>query len=198
MLVPDTHRERRVARADRKRLVAQLSGEVEGLSRRLLARHPKRVLGDLRLDTRSHRGRRSEEPIRGRQSFDPLVRTLEVVVLDEESYPPLAVLVVGEHRPRQQLLPQRFPEPLDLPAGLRMLRPALHVRDAVAFELGFELRRATPGRVLAALVGQDLFGRSVLGDAARERFQHQHASLVMRHRQTHEISRVIIQERRHI
>ncbi len=78
------------------------------------------------------------------------------------------------------------------------MRPALHMRDAVALQLRLELRRAAPGGVLPALVGQDLFRRPVLCDATRERLQHQHASLVMCHRQAHQVAGVIVQERRHI
>jgi hypothetical protein len=78
------------------------------------------------------------------------------------------------------------------------MRPALHVRDAVALKLRLELRAPPPGGVLPALVGEDLPRRPVVCDAARERFEHQHASLVMRHRQAHQIPGVIVQERRHI
>ena len=67
------------------------------------------------------------------------MRALEVVVLDEQRHPTLTVLEVGEHGAREQLLPQRFPEALDLAAGLRMVRSALDVPDAVPLELGLEL-----------------------------------------------------------
>jgi len=79
-----------------------------------------------------------------------------------------------------------------------MVRPALHMRDPVALELRFELGRSTPGGVLPSLIRQDLPRRAVLCDPTRERLQHQHASLVMRHRKAHQISGVIVQERRHI
>lgn len=126
------------------------------------------------------------------------MRTLKVVVLDEQRHAPLAVLEVREHRAREQLLPQRLPEALDLAAGLRVVRAALHVRDAVALELGLELGRPPPGGVLAALVGEDLTRCAVVGDAARQRLQHQCAPLVMRHRQAHQIATVIVEERRHV
>ena len=198
MLIPDSHAQRRRARADRKRPVSQLTCQVERLHRRLLAREAQRVLGHLRLDRCAHGGSGSKEPIRRCEPFEFLMGALEVVVLDEQPHPPLAVLEVGEHRPRQQLFPQRLPEPLDLPAGLGMVRPALHMLDAVALKLRLELRAPTPRGVLAALIGQDLPRRSVLGDAAAEGFEHQHASLVVRDRHTHQVARVIIQERRHI
>jgi hypothetical protein len=117
---------------------------------------------------------------------------LEVVVLDKKRYPALAVFEVGEHRAREQLLPQRLPEPLDLPAGLRMMWPALHMGDAVTLELGLELGAPAPGGVLAPLVGQDLPRRPIVCNAACERLEHQHASLVMRHRKTHQVAGVIV------
>ncbi len=69
-----------------------------------------------------------------------------------------------------------------------MMRAALHVSDPVALQLRLELRRASPGGVLAALVGQDLPRRPIVCDATRKRLEYQHASLVMRHRKTHEIA----------
>lgn len=78
------------------------------------------------------------------------------------------------------------------------MRPALDVPDAVALELGLELGITPPAGVLPALVGQDLARHAVLGDPARERLQHQRAALMMGERQTHQIARVIIEERRHV
>jgi hypothetical protein len=150
---------------------------------------------DVRLDGRAHRRGGAEEPIRRRQSLQRLVRALEVVVLHEQPHPSLAVLEVGKHGARQELLPHRLPESLDLAAGLRVMRAALHVCDPLSTQLRLELRRAAPRRVLPALIGQDLARRTVLGNAARQRLQHQRASLMVRHRQAHQIARVIIQER---
>ena len=78
------------------------------------------------------------------------------------------------------------------------MRTALDVFYAVTLELRFELRRAAPGGVLPTLIGQDLPRRSVLGDPARECFENQHASLVVRHRNAYEVAGVIVQEGRHI
>jgi hypothetical protein len=188
VLISHPHIERGAARADGNRAIPELAGQVEGFSERLRLRQAQRVLLDLRLDARPHLGSRTEEAVCGGQSLQALVRALEVVVLDKKRNPPLAVLEVGEHRAREQLLPQRLPEPLDLAAGLRMMRSALHMRDAVALQLRFELGRATPGGVLPSLIGEDLPRRAVLCDAARQCLQHQHAPLVMRHRQAHKVT----------
>lgn len=198
MLISHPHVQRRAACADGKRPIAQLSGQVKGLPQRLLLRQAQCILLNLRLDARAHRTRRAEEPVGGREAFQSLMRALEVVVLDKERHPPLAVLEVGEHRAREQLLPQGLPEPLDLPAGLRMMRTTLHMHDPMTLQLRLELRRSAPSGVLASLVGQDLPRRSILCDAARERLQHQYASLVMGHRKAHQVAGVIVQERGHI
>jgi hypothetical protein len=166
VLIAHPHVQRRAAGADGNRAIAELAGEVEGLSDRLRLGQAQCVLLHLRLDARTHLTCRPEEPIRRRQPLDALVRTLEVVVLDKERHPALTVLEVGEHRAAEQLLPQRLPEPFDLPAGLRVVWPALHMRDAVALELRLELRAPAPGGVLPALIRQDLPRRAVLGDAA--------------------------------
>ena len=126
------------------------------------------------------------------------MRALEVVVLDEQSHAPLAVLEVRKHRARQELLPQGLPEALDLAAGLRVVWAALHVRNTVALELRLELGRPPPGGVLAPLVGQDLAWCTVVRKGARERLQHQSAPLVVRHRQAHQIARVIVEKCRHV
>lgn len=198
MFIAHSHAQRRAACADGKRLIAQLSGQVKGFPQRLLLRQAQRVLLNLRLDARAHLTCGAEVPIRGGQALKSLMRSLEVVVLDVKPHSALAVLKVGKHRAAEQLLPQRLPEPLDLPAGLWMVWPALHMRDAVALQLRLELRAPAPRGVLPTLIRQDLPRGAVLGDPARERFQHQHASLVMRHRQAHQIPGVIVQERCHV
>jgi len=100
VLIPDSHIERCAARADGKRAVPELTCQVKRLPQRLLLRQAQCILGYLRLDARAHHTRRAEEPIRRRQAFEPLMRTLEVVVLEVQRHAALAVLEVGEHRPR--------------------------------------------------------------------------------------------------
>jgi len=78
------------------------------------------------------------------------------------------------------------------------MRTALDVLDPVTLELRFELGRAAPGGVLSALIGQDFPRRPIRCDPARKCLQHQHAALMVRHRQAHQVSGVIVQERRHI
>jgi len=97
-LITHPHVQRGAARTDRKLLIAQLSGKVKRFARGLFTREPQGVLLNCRLDRLSHRGCRPEVPIRRRRSLDPLVRALEVVVLDKKRHPTLTVLEVREHR----------------------------------------------------------------------------------------------------
>lgn len=126
------------------------------------------------------------------------MRALEVVVLHEQRHAALTVLKIGKDRAREKLLPHRLPEPLDLAASLRMMRTALEVHDPLTVQLRLKLRRSTPSGVLPPLIGENLPRRSVLSNTTRERLEHQSAPLVMRHGETHQVARVIIQERRHV
>ena len=119
-------------------------------------------------------------------------------MLNEQHRPTLAVIEVRKHGAREEFLPHCLPEPLDLAAGLRVMRTALDVTNTVTAKLLFKPRLAPPSGVLAALVGQDLARRAVLRDTARESLQHKRAPLVVRHHQAHDIARVIIQKRRHV
>ena len=126
------------------------------------------------------------------------MRAPEVVGLDEESDPPLAIVEIREDRPREKFLPQRLPEALDLAQRLRVVRPALDVPDALPAQLLLEIGVPAPRHVLPSLVGQDLARRAVLRDPARQRLQHQRRALVMRHHQRHQEARVVVHEGRHV
>lgn len=78
------------------------------------------------------------------------------------------------------------------------MRPALHVPNPIPSQLLLEVRRAAPRRVLPTLVGENLPRRAVVRDASRQRFHHQRALLVVRHRDAHQIARVIVQESGHV
>ena len=181
LLGPYAYLQARAARVDREVPVAQAPDQIEGLPCGLLLRKPQRVLCHRCLDRRAHLRRGTEEPIRGREPFQPLVRALEVVVLNEQRRAPLAIVEVGEHGAREELLPHRLPEALDLAAGLRVVRAALHMPNAVAPKLLLEARLAAPRGVLASLIGQDLARRPVIGDTPVERLHHKRAPLMVRH-----------------
>ncbi len=192
--VADLDAQRAAGGGDAEVLIAEATDEVEGFLRRLLLREAQRVRGDLRLHGRAHVRRRAEEAVGGHEPVEPLMRALEVVVLDEERDAPQAVREVGEHRLAQKFVPQRFPEAFDLAERLRMLRPALAVANAAALEELLEFRFAAPRDVLSALVGEHLARLAVLRDAALERVDDQARLVVVRHRPRHEVARVVVHE----
>jgi hypothetical protein len=177
---------------------AQTAHQIEGLSLRPLPGQGQRVVGHALLDGRPHLRRRPEETIRRHRATNALVRAAEVVGLDKQRDPTLAVVEVRKHRPREKLLPQRLPESLDLSQGLRVVRAALDVTDTLAMELGLEVGVPTPGDVLASLIRQDLTWSAVLGNPTSQSFKHERRTLVMRHHQRHEVPRVVVHEGGHV
>jgi hypothetical protein len=178
--------------------ISQPPDQVEGLLRRLLLRLTQSVGLDVLLDRRPHLGRRSEIPVCGHQSAQRLVRPLEVVTLDEESQPPLAIRKVREDRAAEKLVPQRLPEALDLSECLGMLRPALDVPDPILPQPLLEEGLASPRRVLSPLVGQDLLRHTEACDSSLERLEDQRPLLMVRQDEAHEEARVVVHEGRQV
>jgi len=110
-----------LVRFDHHRLVAHAPHHVKGLHRLAaqgqflhVGRHPA-------LDRRLHLLVDGEEPVGRRQPLQRLVRPFVVVVLDPVGQPIAGFLDALEARPRQELLLQGLPEPLDLPQRHRMM-----------------------------------------------------------------------------
>jgi hypothetical protein len=185
-------------RGDRQIAIAKPSHEVERFLQRLLLREPKRVVRHALLHRRAHVRRGAEESVGRHQSSECLMRPLEVVALDEERNPPFAVGIVGKHRPRQKLVPKRFPKPLHFAHGLRVLRPALHVPYPVQPQLLLEVRLATPRRVLPALVGENFPRLPIRRDAALERLDDELRPLMVRQVVRHDEARVVVHEGRQV
>jgi hypothetical protein len=161
-------------------------------------RQLQRVASNRLLDRFPHLRARSEEAVRRHQPTQRLVRALEVVRPEVQLQPPGAVHEVGEHRPRQELLPQRLPEALNLSQCLRVLRPALHMGDTLPPQLAAELTLPAPHRVLPPLVRQDLPRRSVRRDPPEQGLHHQARLLMVRQRVAHDEPRVVVHERRQV
>jgi hypothetical protein len=192
--VSHAHREPAPSRGDAQVLVPQPPHQIEWLARRLLLRQTNRVFRHCLLDGLAYVRSRPEVAVCRHQSLDALMRALEIVVLDKQLQPALAVREVREYRARKEFLPQRLPEAFDLAQGLRVLRPALAMRDALAPQFLLKSRGPAPGRVLPALIGQHLLGDPEAGDAALQRFHHQLRLLVVRQRMPHDEARVVVHE----
>jgi hypothetical protein len=128
--VPDLYAKRTTGGCDAEILIAEATDNIKRLLRSLLLSETDCVRLDLRLDRSADLRRRTKIAVRGDTAVDPLVRTLEVVVLDEELDSPKSVGEVCEDGFAKEFLPERFPKPFDLSERLGMLRPALAVRDA--------------------------------------------------------------------
>jgi hypothetical protein len=178
--------------------VAETAHEIKRFARRLLVREAHRVVRDLLLDDRAHLRRGAKESVGRHEARERLVRSLKVVRLHEEVHASHAVGEIRKDGLRQKLVPERFPEALNLAERLRVLRAAFHVLDAFAAQLFFEFRRAAPRRVLATLVRQNLAWRAVVFESALERVHHELALLMMRERVRHDEARVVVHEAREI
>jgi hypothetical protein len=164
----------------------------------LLVRKPHRVALHAAFDRFAHLRRCAEEAIRRHETLQRLVRSLEVVCLHEEPQTPLAIREVRKHRSRQKLVPEGFPEALDLPECLRMLRAALHVMNPLAPKLLLEFSLASPRRVLATLVREDLSRHAKRSDRSPQRLHHEFGALMVRDHVRHEKARVVVHEGREV
>ena len=117
-----------------------------------------------------------------------------VVILHPEPDPFTGRLEALELGAVEELLPDRFPEALDLAERHGVVGPALQVVHAVLLELGFEAGRAPPARELPALVGEQLLGHPVLRDGPAVDLQHVLRRLAAEDVQPHHVAGVIIQE----
>jgi hypothetical protein len=98
LLLADPHCQRGTARVDRQVPVTQPTDQIKRFTRWLRPGQTQGVVRHCRLDRRAHRRGGPEEPIRRRCAVEPLMRPLEVVVLEEVADTPLAVLEVSKDR----------------------------------------------------------------------------------------------------
>jgi len=198
LLPAHLHAQPAARRADRKVSVPEPPHQVKGLAWRLLEGQPLRVVRHRTLDRAPHVLGSPEIAVCRHQTPQRLVRPLEVVAVDEEPQPLLAIREIRKDRLRQKLVPQRLPKPLRLAHRLRMLRPTLDVPDALPPQLPLEFRLPAPRRVLPTLVRQDLLGRPVRRYPARHRLHHQVPPLMVRQDMRHHEARVVVHEYRQI
>lgn len=138
--------------------------------------------------------RRTEVPVRRDESVEPLVWTLEVVVVDVDRETLLTIDEVAEDRPTQKLVPQRLPKPLHFAERLWVLGTTPNVIDTLALQRFLECGLASPGCVLPPVVRQNLSRRPKSSDPTLECLHDELASLVVRHRVAHDEARVVVHE----
>lgn len=158
------HRQRHLPlfRPDDHRLVLHAAHHVQRVQRFPAKRHLLDVLSDS-FQKRLLQGIPDLEiPVRGHETFNSLVRPLEIVILHPQADPLTRFLERPEFRARQKLLQNRFPKPFNFSKRLRMVRLRLEVMHLILPHLLLEPRLPTPRRVLPAVVGQHLLRRLVL------------------------------------
>jgi hypothetical protein len=183
---------------ERHLLVSVLPVEVDGLSGTCRKREVERVLGDRRLDGGADLGLGTEEPVRGSEAGERLMRAREVVVRDPIS----KALASLDEVLRFDALPEfpvdGRPHPLRLANSLRMMCSGDHVLDALADEQLLEGGLPPPREVLPALVGQHFLGLPELLDSVELRVHDQVLGLPERERIAHDEPAVVVQEDRQV
>jgi hypothetical protein len=104
-----------------------------------------------------------KEAIGRTQPFQGLMGPPVVVMLHPQPNPLTGRLKAVELGAFQELFPDGFPETFDLAQGHGMMRPALNVVHPILAQLRLKACGPAPTRVLAPLIGKQLFGYAVLG-----------------------------------
>ena len=117
-----------------------------------------------------------------------------VVVFHPESNPLAGRLKAVELYALQELLPDGFPEAFDLAQGHGMMRPALNVVNPILAQLRLKASGPAPTGVLAALIGEHLFGHAIFRHRPAVHLQHVLRRLTAKHVEPHHVAGVIIQK----
>jgi hypothetical protein len=138
--------------------------------------------------------RQRKEPIRRAEAVKRLMRPPVVVELHPLPHALLRLLEAIELRAGQEVRPDRLPEPLDLPQGLRVMRTAAEVMDMILLQRLLKPRLAAPVRVLPAIVRQHLLRQAKLADRLPIDFQHMLRRLAAIQPQPDQVARVVVHE----
>ena len=153
-------------------LVPNLSNHVKRLYRLAVQGQFFHVRRHVLLDRGLHLLLDLEEPIRGAEPFEALVRPAVVVVFHPVGKAFLRFIERLEPASRKELVLQRLPEAFDLPQRLRMMGLRTDVVDVILGQFLLELRLSAPGGVLPPVVGKKLRRNPVFPGRAPVHFQH--------------------------
>jgi hypothetical protein len=176
------------------RLPFHAADHVEGGFGFTAQRQFEEVLFDAGLDGLAELGGNFKEAVGRAQAFNALVGPLVVVILDPEANALARRLEALELRAGEELLPDRFPEPLDLAQGHGMMRPGFEMVGPVLLHLGLETGGAPPVDILSPVVGQHLFGRLVFAGRDPKHLQHVLGGVAAEQVRPHDEPRVVVQE----
>jgi len=179
---------------DHHRLLAQPAHHVEWTARLPPQRQLQHVVLHAALDDLPQLLGDGKEAIGGTQPLQGLVGPPVVVVLHPQPDPLAGRLEAVELRALQELLPDGLPEAFDLAQRHGVVRAALDVVDPFLPQLRLEPSGPAPARVLAALVGEQLFGHAVLRHRPAEHLKHVLRRLAAEHIQPHHVAGVVVEE----
>ena len=143
-------------------LLAHPPHHVERTARLPSQRQFQHVLLNAALDDLAQFLGNGKEAIGRTQPLQGLMGPPVVVVLHPQPHPLAGRLEAVKLRAHQELLPDGLPEAFDLAQGHGMMRSALNVVNPILAQLRLETGGPAPTRVLAALIGEHLFGHAVL------------------------------------
>jgi len=143
----------------------------------------------------TQRGGNFKEAIRRAKTFDALMGPLVIVIFDPEPDPFAGGIETVKLGAGEELLPERFPEPLDFAERHGMVGARLEVVGAILFHLGLEAGRAAPVDELPAVVREHFFGRLVFPGGDPKHFQHVFGGVAAKQIRPHDEARIIVHER---
>jgi hypothetical protein len=144
----------------------------QGMSSLLAQGQPERVLLTALFECLLHVSSDPVEPVCRTGPSNALVRPL-VIVIGNPMGQPLAGIGKGSEKGiREELLPDRAPESLDLAQGHRVMGCTAHVFHPLPLEHLLKPALAPPGYELPTVVRQDLPRCTPLADGTSENFQH--------------------------
>lgn len=159
-------------------LVPEPARHEERFAHRILLGERLGVLFDPGFHRLFHLAPELEEPVRRDKALDPLMRPLEIVVLDPMADSLNGVLERFKDRLLQKLPPEMPPERLDLAERLRMMRSGSDVPDPALLQDLLESRLAPPRVILPPVVGQNLLRKPVFAYGAEKDVAHRLARLL--------------------
>lgn len=190
----DTEFELAFLGAQHDRLAFQAADQVEGSAGLAAQRQFQEVVLDAGLKGFLEFGLDLEEPIGRTKATDALMGPAVIVVSDPEFDALPGGLEALELGAGQELAPDRGPEPLDFAQGHGVMGAALEMRDPVFLELGLEAADPAPVGVLAAVVGEHLFGGLVFADGDAVDLDHGGGGGAAEQVRAHDEAGVIVQE----
>jgi hypothetical protein len=161
-------------------------------------RHFQEVFLDACLDGLAQLRRDFKKAVRRAKAFNALVGPLVIVVFDPQANAFSRRIEALELGAGEELLPDGFPEALDLAQRHGMMGPGLEVVGPVLFHLRLEAGEAPPVDILPAVVGEHLFGRLVFAGGDPEDLQHVFGRVAAEQVRPHNEARVIVHEADHV